>query len=123
WAKLHGHVTDNPCDKVRRPKVTRSVPAIYTVDEVNRLLNAAQAHPELGLTKMYAVGFFAGIRIREMVRMTWGMIDWEEGEIRLPPHVTKTGSPRNIDIFDPLRAWIGGDEKASGGAIVSPVNL
>lgn len=121
WAKLHGHVTENPCDKVKRPIVQRSVPAIYTIDEVDRLLNTARKHPELDLLSMYAIALFAGVRIREIVRMTREMIDWEEGEIRLPPHATKSGSPRNIDIFDSLRAWIGGEAKR--GPIVSPVNL
>lgn len=122
WAKLHGHVTENPCDKVKRPKVPRLVPAIYTVDEVHRLLNTAREHPELGLLKMYAIALFAGVRIREILRMKGEAIDWEEHEIRLLPHVTKSGSPRNIEIFDALRAWIGGD-LSHIGRLVSPVNL
>jgi integrase len=122
WAKLHGHVTDNPCDKVKRPKVPRLVPAIYTVDEVNRLLNTAREHTELGLLDMYAIAFFAGVRIGEILRMRAEMIDWEEGEIRLLPSVTKSGSPRNIEIFDALRAWIG-EESSEKGPLVSPVNL
>jgi integrase len=122
WAKLHGHVAENPCDRVKRPKVPRLVPAIYTVEEVHRLLNTAREHPELGLLGMYAIALFAGVRVREILRMKKEAIDWEENEIRLLPHITKSGSPRNIEIFDALRAWIGGDQ-AHTGRLVSPVNL
>lgn len=122
WAKLHGHVTDNPCDKVKRPKVPRVIPAIYSVEEVRRLLKTAREHPELGLLPMYSLALFSGVRIREILRMKAEAIDWEEGEIRLLPHVTKSGSPRNIEIFDALRAWIG-DDRFQTGRLVSPVNL
>ena len=54
--------------------------------------------------------------------MKWEMIDWEEGEIRLPAEITKTGMPRNIEIFPALRAAIESDAPSSG-EIVSPVNL
>ncbi|MDQ2948538.1 MAG: site-specific integrase, partial [Acidobacteriota bacterium] len=67
----------------------------------------AAAHPELDLLPMMAVCFFSGVRIAEVQRMNWEMIDWDEGEIRLPGAITKTRNPRNIEILEALRAWIG----------------
>jgi len=122
WAKRHQYIAENPCDRIKRPKVHRAIPTIYSFAETESLLTAALIHEELGLLAMYVIGFFAGVRVRELMRMTWQMIDWEEGEIRLPPHVTKTGNPRNIDICDSLRAWLF-PRRQSAGPIVSAINL
>jgi integrase len=122
WAKRHQYIAENPCDRIKRPKVHRTIPTIYSFAETESLLTAALVHEELGLLAMYVIGFFAGVRVRELMRMTWQMIDWEEGEIRLPPHVTKTGNPRNIDICDSLRAWLFPRRQAAG-PIVSAINL
>jgi integrase len=122
WAKLHGHISENPFDKIRRPKVPRVTPAIFTVRETRLILEAALSHPELGLLPMMAVCFFSGVRIAEVQRMRWENIDWSENEIRLPGPITKTGSPRNIEIFDALRAWIG-EKPPRQGDIVSPAHL
>src|ERR1022692_633120 len=95
WAKFHGHISENPFDKIRRPKVPRVTPAIFTVGEARLLLETAAVHAELGLLPMVALCLFSGVRIAEVQRMNWEMIDWSEGEIRLPGSITKTRSPRN----------------------------
>jgi len=119
WAKFHGQIAENPCDRIRRPKVARSTPVIFTADEARRLLETAVANPDLQLLPMLAIGLFSGVRIAEIQRMRWEMIDWEEGEIRLPGEITKTGNPRNIDIFDALRAWIGANPPKEGKIVSS----
>ncbi len=122
WAKLHDYVSDNPLRKVIRPRIHRHAPEIFTVEEVRKLLETATAHPELDLLPMYAIALFSGVRIEELRRMKWEMIHWSEGEIRLPAEITKTRNPRNIEIFDSLRAWIGRNP-VSEGMVVASVNL
>jgi len=34
WAKFHGQIAENPCDRIRRPKVARSTPVIFTADDL-----------------------------------------------------------------------------------------
>ena len=122
WAKLHGHISENPFDKIPRPKVPRVTPAIFTVEEARLILEAAALHTEFGLLPMMAICLFSGVRIAEVQRMNWEMIDWSEGEIRLPGSITKTRSPRNIEILDGLRAWIGSNAPKQG-EIVSRTKL
>ena len=122
WAEMHDYVPGNPFDKIKRPKVEREVPEIYTVEETGKLLTKAYQNEDLGLLPMYATALFAGIRIEELRRMTWAMIDWDEGEIRLPGSITKTGMPRNVEIFQALRAWMH-DVKKEDGPLVSPPKL
>jgi len=104
WAEMSDYVAGNPFDKILRPTVARKVPEIFTVEEARKLLEAAYSNQALGLLPMYAVGLFSGVRVEEIGRMQWQMIDWKEGEIRLPGEITKTGMPRNVDIFPALRA-------------------
>ena len=114
WAKFQDHISENPLERIARPKVRRTTPAIFTVEETRAILEAAIASPELGLLPMMAFCFFSGVRIEEVEKMRWEMVDWEEGEIRLPESVAKFGIPRNIEITDALRAWIGQNPPKSG---------
>ena len=122
WAELHEHVAENPMRKVTRPKVQQKTPDIFTVAEAEKLLTTAAEKKRLGLLGMYAVAFFSGVRIEEIGRMRWEMVAWDEGEIRLPAEITKTGMPRNIEIVDALRSWIE-DDAPTTGTVVSPTNL
>jgi integrase len=122
WLHLHDHIGQNPMRKVSRPKVQQAAPDIFTVAEVETLLKTANEHKELGLLPMYAIALFSGVRIEEIGRMNWEMVNWSEGEIRLPSAITKTNQPRNIEICDALRSWIGTHAPVTG-LIVSPVNL
>jgi integrase len=121
WAKLKKHSTSNPLDEIKRPKVNLKEPEIFTIDEARRLLEAARLNPSLGLLPMYAIGLFSGVRVEELERLQWEMIDWEEGHIRMPGSITKTGKPRMPEIIPALRAAI--EKEAAKGPIVSPVNL
>jgi integrase len=122
WAEKRDFCAGNPFDKIERPDVDRKTPEIFTVEEVVSLLHAAYSNPDLGLLPMYAIGLFSGVRIEEIGRMKWEMIDWAEDEIRMPAEITKTGAPRNITISTALSAALKKDAPASG-EIVSPVNL
>jgi integrase len=60
--------------------------------------------------------------MEELERMKWEMVDYEEGELRLPGEITKTGAPRNISIDPALKAILALC-LAKEGNIVSPKNL
>lgn len=122
WAVKKDFIGANPMDRIPRPKVTLKSPEIFSVDEARKVLEAALLHPELGLLAMYSIGLFAGVRIEELQRMNWKMIDDDEGEIRLPGEVTKTKQPRNIPIDPALKEVLALCPERTGH-IVSSVNL
>ena len=122
WAVGKDYIGSNPLDKIERPAVARKTPDIFTVEETRRLLETASLHPKLGLLPMYAIGLFAGVRVEELERMKWEMVDYEEGELRLPGEITKTGAPRNISIDPALKAVLTLCVETKGN-IVSPKNL
>jgi integrase len=99
------YLHSNPLDKITRPRVSRPEPQIYTVREAQTLLESARAHfPEV--LAFIAIGLFAGVRVEEMRRMDWSMVDFEHGFISLKAAVTKSNEPRDISISPALRLWL-----------------
>lgn len=80
-------------------------PATWDVKTVVALFKKAENEtPEI--VPALAILFFAGLRPTEMLRLTWGMIDFEGGVIRLTGEETKTRTMRNVELTDNLRAWL-----------------
>ena len=110
----------NPLAKIPRPVVRQQTPEIFSVEEAERLLKIAEAHPELGLLPAIALGLFAGLRICELKRLDWRAIKMDDGHIVLGPEVVKRITlPRNVDILPVLAGWLRPHLKPEG-AIVPP---
>lgn len=91
--------TTNPFRRLKKdPVKRREAPEIYTAEEAEKLIDAAIAHPELDLLAYYTLGLFAGVRVAELGRVTWDMIDLEAQEITLSGKITKTYQPRTIEL-------------------------
>ena len=76
---------------------------IYTVTELRLIL--AHAAPEW--IPFIALGAFAGLRTCEIHRLEWQDVIFEHDEIRISEFVAgKRGTPRNVPITPPLRAWL-----------------
>ena len=99
------YLESNPIDQIIRPRVERSEPAIYTVDEARHLLELARTQYS-ELLPFLSIGLFARVRVEEMRRMDWSMIDLHHGFISLKSSVTKSGEPREIEIMPNLREWL-----------------
>ena len=115
------YLESNPIDQIIRPRVERSEPAMYTVDEARHLLELARTQYS-ELLPFLSIGLFAGVRIEEMRRMDWSMIDPPHGFISLKSSVTKSGEPREIEIMPNLREWLQICESRPG-SIVPVVGL
>jgi integrase len=99
---------------------------IYTVAEVEKILNAALDNPKYDLLGYFVVLFFTGIRIDEMPKLTWERIRWDNRDISLTAAVvSKGGNPRHIEFTDAFEAWIDRvpNARSRTGLIVSRVNL
>jgi integrase len=104
YAIKHDYLATNPIDKIERTRVPRQVPEIYTVDEAEQLLRIAR--DELfPILPFLCIGLFAGVRVEELRRLRWEMIDDEF--IAIPSSVAKQGGePRNIPIAPNLAQWL-----------------
>ncbi len=98
------YIKTNPIDRVQRNTVKLEEPKIYTVQEISSMLYASK---ELSLERLYiALGAFAGLRVSELLKVTWDKIHFAEKEIILDASITKTNQRRIVEISDNLLEWL-----------------
>ena len=83
-------------------------PAILTVSEVERLLNAAATHPELNLLPAITLGLFCGLRTEEIKRLDWKDIHLGEEEpfVTVGSDIAKKRRIRNVDLPANATQWL-----------------
>lgn len=71
---------------------------ILSPEEFDRLINNASQH----LRPILAMGYYSGMRLGEILPLTWDKLDLKDRVIRLDAKDTKDKEPRAIPICDPL---------------------
>lgn len=97
---------------IRRPKIVRKAPTLYTPLELSKLIEqCAQPACRRKGRKDYedfipyiVIGAFAGLRPTEIQRMTWADVHWSDGVIAVGDE-NKTGY-RQVPIEPNLMSWI-----------------
>ena len=80
-----GVLRTNPIEKASSPKLDKRLPSFLTIDEIERLLAAADLSDPVGqrdraiLELLYA----SGLRVSELAQLTLGQIDFDTNEIRV----------------------------------------
>ena len=88
---------NNPIDKIERRKVIEKEIQPLKLSETKRLIKTAQREsPNCAIAA--ALLIYAGIRPREVRRLTWQDIDTEENTITVRPNCSKTGGTRQVEI-------------------------
>jgi integrase len=83
-------------------KVVYKRPAIYTPDEIRRLL--LEASP--ALSKCIAVSAFAGLRTEEVAGIRWEDFRWQDRILHVSEEIAKTRQ-HSPPILDALLPWLG----------------
>ena len=102
FALTRRYVTHNPVVGVAKAKESDAEVEALTVEEVRRLLHAADG---LVLPEA-AINAFAGIRPGEIGRLAWENVDFEHREIDVKAGKSKTGQRRIVRMSDNLLAWL-----------------
>jgi len=102
YAVRRDYAKTNPVAKIDKVKVADKPPAIFTPDELSRLLNAAT--PETA--PVLAIGAFAGLRMAEIFRLDWKEVDLARGFIEVKASKSKTARRRLVTILSPLFEWL-----------------
>ena len=88
---------NNPIDKIERRKVIEKEIQPLKLYETKRLITTAQREsPNCAVAA--ALLIYAGIRPREVRRLTWRDIDTEEKTITVRSQCSKTGGVRQVEI-------------------------
>ncbi len=109
FAMRRKHLTVNPCDEVKLPKVPESAIRVLTIPECTGLLTTAWLQREtIGLLPYTILCLFAGLRPSEACRVTWRDIRHKSREpnIRAREHKDGINVERYVDIHPVLAKWI-----------------
>jgi len=110
FARMRGYVAENAVAKTAKVKAETCSPGILTPEEVQALLNAADA----SLRPSLALSAFAGVRDAEIDRLNWDKVDLESGYLRIDSSIAKTASNRLIKMSENLKAWLAPYAQAEG---------
>jgi integrase len=91
-------VLKNPCWKVTMLKEDNKRDRIFSGEEFNRLLSELPAY----LRPIISLGYYTGMRRREILKLTWKKVNMQEGYLDLEPEDTKNSEPRRIYFNDVL---------------------
>ena len=90
----------NPCKGVAFPTPNNARQRFLTPDEAARLLEALQ-RPSPQVTRIAAMSLYGGLRLGEVLGLTWSNVDSKNGIIMVQD--TKNSESRPIFITDPIR--------------------
>ena len=92
----------NPASVVAGRKAARAETEVFSADELQRLLNAADSD----LLPTLLLGAFAGLRVSETQRLRWENIKWDEDQMVVEASGAKTARRRTVPICEALREWL-----------------
>ena len=103
YALRAGHIAANPVTATTAPKIRRKRAVILEPDEVRQLLHASPKDTLPALVLMT----FCGVRNREMFRLDWSAIDWEDGTLEITAEEGKReGHARHVTIPAAALEWL-----------------
>jgi integrase/recombinase XerC len=111
WLARHRGYKANPIEGVRAPKPARRLPKALSVEQVQRLLEAApDDSPLLARDRaMFELLYSSGLRLAELVALDVGdgRLDLKEGEVTVTGKGSKTRTvPVGASARAALQAWI-----------------
>ena len=98
WCVRQEFTAISPLGKIGRIKVDRDEPQVLTVPECRKLLTAAQAHNGGALVPYLVLALFAGIRPKEIERLTWADIDLPSAVVTIGAKIAKMRARRLVSL-------------------------
>ncbi|HOW97331.1 MAG TPA: site-specific integrase [Kiritimatiellia bacterium] len=89
----------------RRELADATPPPVFTPQDVERLMFAAEQH-DPGMVAPLTLLLFCGLRPYEMMRLTWDKIHLAEGEVIVPPEASKVRQARAVKLEPCALRWL-----------------
>lgn len=114
WARARKMIgRELPTDALEIAKPPPKGIAIFTADELRRLLLAAR----MEMVPFLALGAFAGLRAAEIQRLEWPSIQLDRGHVVIGADKAKTASRRLAPALPSLIAWLRPIARLSGKVV------
>ena len=98
-------IESNPVLFTARPKLVDKPPDIFSVEELQSLVEAAES-VEPDVVPMLAIGGFAGLRDAEIKRLDFSEIDLARGFVEVKASKAKSARRRLVPIQPNLMKWL-----------------
>lgn len=118
FAVLRSYAPSNPVAKTAKAKVVRGAPAIFTPEQMGKVLRAAPRP----FVPYLAIGAFAGLRSAEIERLDWSEIDLAGKLIHVKAEKSKSAQRRLVTITDNLAAWLA-PLALKAGPVIDPAQV
>ncbi len=112
-------VERNTIKLLEKKKVIEKEIRALDLEEINRLIETSQLYKYRNCQVGFAISLWAGVRPKELIRLTWQDIDLEENVIIIRPTTSKTGGVRHIEIPPNLKKIL---ERRKGFNAITPVS-
>jgi integrase/recombinase XerD len=78
-------LSNNPAENLDTPKISRLLPSVLTVDEVNKILDIVDLNVKLGLRDraLLETMYASGLRVSEAINLELNNIFFEDGFLRI----------------------------------------
>jgi integrase/recombinase XerD len=85
WLEREGVVTDNPATKVLSPKISRPLPDVLDLSEIEKMLALPVENTSFSVRDraLLEVLYATGLRVAEASALKLGDVDWRAGEVRV----------------------------------------
>jgi len=126
FASKHGWCGENPIQNADFPMSREREIIPLSIDEISNLLLSTKNFKNGECLPAVAVLLFAGVRPRELERLHWSDIDWEEKVVSIAPEHSKTGGLRHVSICPRLekilRKFVPSDDTTRRKTAICPAN-
>ena len=103
WAMSEGYLAHNPANQVKRPTIVATAPRELTTGQRYVLRNRVQTEGSLRLSAIFALGYWAGLRISEVAQLQVGHCSVNQRAGSLTILDSKGGKTRIIDLHNEAR--------------------
>jgi integrase/recombinase XerD len=100
-----GYIEKNPSDSLTAPKISRKLPEVLSIDEVNAILDQPDISDVLGMRDKAILELFyaCGLRVSEVINLRLTGLYMDDGIIRV---IGKGNKERIVPIGDSAVHWI-----------------
>ena len=85
YCKEYEYIRQDPSEKISAPEITRKIPVVLSINEVNKILNCPDISNELGLRDKAILELFysSGLRVSELINITQNDLFFQDKIIRV----------------------------------------
>jgi len=106
FLKISGYVVSDPSLDIERPRISRNLPEVYNLEEIEKFLDSIDTDSPYGLRdrSLFELIYSCGLRVSEAVDLELSRIYMKEGLLQV---TGKGGKERLVPLGEEAEKWLG----------------